>query len=647
MVRRVTAKVDVDAAGARAGAQDTEQSAGRIAGAFEGLKGKAAGFRDAVGGLGDKVSGLAREHLGPFGDAADKLGVDLENVSGALPVVGAAVAGVTAFIAGGVAKWQELTAEVKAYTAAAGLGAEEASRFNAVFKQFGVEAEDGVDVLKTLAEEAGDAPEKFAQYGVEIAKATDGTVDMAATLGNVADRFQAMRDPTERAAMGAALFGDAWVKIAPILERGGDELDQLLAGVKGSALVTDEGIRQAEDYQRSMAELSQQFESLQIAAAKQAIPALVDGMKDLAGALEALNGIEERFGAISAAMDGMSLAFNPLKAGWDRLHEGGAAWGEYFDTIENGRTRLENVTGAALSAARAQQDQAAAAEQQADKQRIANEEAREAAQRQKDLEKALDDATAAYQRSQQAITDSFNAELAYERQTTTTKDAVDRLTEASDALTTATETVGLESDDGRAAQGDYAAALDAAKGSVLGQAEAAVTLAGKQAEVHGTTLGAAEANTIYRSELEKARDATGDPNLAAYLDGLIGRMGSVEGAAWGASGALREVAAAARDAAIEAGATEIAGMGIVTPADRIAGARAGGGPVNAGSRYLVGERGPEILELGASGYVTPLDRIEQQAAGAGQPLVVQLVVDGRTLTEQTIPYHELDRRSRQ
>jgi phage-related minor tail protein len=39
---------------------------------------------------------------------------------------------------------------------------------------------------------------------------------------------------------------------------------------------------------------------------------------------------------------------------------------------------------------------------------------------------------------------------------------------------------------------------------------------------------------------------------------------------------------------------------------RFRGTRASGGPVTAGGTYLVGERGPELLTMGASsGYITP------------------------------------------
>jgi hypothetical protein len=45
--------------------------------------------------------------------------------------------------------------------------------------------------------------------------------------------------------------------------------------------------------------------------------------------------------------------------------------------------------------------------------------------------------------------------------------------------------------------------------------------------------------------------------------------------------------------------------GAQKPAQPVAGARAEGGPVSAGKRYLVGEKGPELFTPGASGSITP------------------------------------------
>jgi hypothetical protein len=59
--------------------------------------------------------------------------------------------------------------------------------------------------------------------------------------------------------------------------------------------------------------------------------------------------------------------------------------------------------------------------------------------------------------------------------------------------------------------------------------------------------------------------------------------------------------------------------------DRFGGARAAGGPVTAGTPYLVGEKGPEIVVPGQSGTVIPNHRIGGSGgAGVGSPMVVNI-----------------------
>jgi len=55
-------------------------------------------------------------------------------------------------------------------------------------------------------------------------------------------------------------------------------------------------------------------------------------------------------------------------------------------------------------------------------------------------------------------------------------------------------------------------------------------------------------------------------------------------------------------------------------ATEFAPARALGGQVTAGTTYLVGERGPELVTLGANGYVTPNDKLQ----GSNQTVVLQI-----------------------
>lgn len=73
------------------------------------------------------------------------------------------------------------------------------------------------------------------------------------------------------------------------------------------------------------------------------------------------------------------------------------------------------------------------------------------------------------------------------------------------------------------------------------------------------------------------------------------------------------------------------------------GGRASGGPVQAGTSYLVGERGPELVTMGAGGTVHNAAETERMMGGGTQ--VIQLVVDGKTLAEVVAPELAKDRRA--
>lgn len=648
MVRRVTAKVDVDAAGAREGANETERSAGRIAGVFDGLKGKASSFGDNFKAAGESVLSAAKDKLGPFGDALEKVGLDLEKLNPKAIVAGGGIAALVGFTAQGIQKFSALTKEVQTYTSAAGVSAEEGSRLNAVLKGIGLEAEDGADVLKTLAEVAGTDADKFKTYGVEIAKARDGTVDMTATLGNVAERFRQMRDPAERAAMGSELFGDSWVKVAPILSRGRDGLEDLLGSVSKSSIVTEDAIKANAEMGRKMAELRQGVDNLQIAVGKEALPEFVQDLQALVFVLDKVNAANDRVDFVGFTK-GVYDATNPLKGlvnVWQQWEDEKRGSLDISPQITAAGEAMLKAAGEAAPLAKAEEDVARAAQL--------------AKAAQEDNKKAADDLKASYE-AQKAAADQLHASTLTIAGSALAAESAERNLERSvadvdakhKALSDTLATTTADSDEAKKATEEYDSALLSAKQAADQHATAQVGLAEQTANAAGQTFTAEQASLVYRDALAKVRDQSTDPSLVDGLNALIGLVdANAATAGYAAQQADAAAAAYARLAAAASGALQTTSSGTIvgsadTNAERIAGARAGGGPVNAGSRYLVGEDGPEILELGASGYVTPLDRLEQQAAGAGRPLVVQLVVDGRTLTEQTIPYHELDRRSRQ
>lgn len=74
----------------------------------------------------------------------------------------------------------------------------------------------------------------------------------------------------------------------------------------------------------------------------------------------------------------------------------------------------------------------------------------------------------------------------------------------------------------------------------------------------------------------------------------------------------------------------------------LAGGRAGGGPVEAGSSYMVGERGPERIFMTGNGYVVPNEALRGSGAGGG--VSISISIDARGAVEGTA--EQIDRRLR-
>jgi hypothetical protein len=81
--------------------------------------------------------------------------------------------------------------------------------------------------------------------------------------------------------------------------------------------------------------------------------------------------------------------------------------------------------------------------------------------------------------------------------------------------------------------------------------------------------------------------------------------------------------------------------GIVSQGGKVGGKRASGGPVSAGRSYLVGERGPEIVTMGANGHVTP----NRELGGFGGDIVIPIDLAGDVQRVIRIANRDLKRRA--
>ncbi|MGE3292444.1 MAG: phage tail tape measure protein [Geminicoccaceae bacterium] len=498
--------------------------------------------------LGDGIGDMAKGQLGPLGDAADMAGINLEGLN---PKAMAAAGGL-GFLAktmlDGIEAWGQYTHEVEQYSYAAGVSTEEASRFASVFKQFGLEADDGIDALKTLGEEAGDAPEKFRQYNIEIARARDGGVDMTATLANVADRFRQIRDPAERAAMGAALFGDNWLRIAPILDRGSDGIAELLANVDESAIVTKEALREQREFEQSVRDLTLAWQQFSMSLGREALPRLTLLAKDLGVAAE---WVEKLTGGMFGLNDVMGI-FNPLAALYDTRIK---AANESQEAAARSMTDLaDKMASAAVVAGEAgakQRDLAVAEKEAADR-------ADEQRRRQEEMTRASKDAVTAIDEQRRKL-DELTAtifsmagtDLAVEQANIALGESMDRLVEKQTAVTDAVNQYGQDSPQATTAARDYEKAVIDTRGAADRLAKSQVEQAKQQAAAAGQTLTDAESVAIYRGSIESTRDATNDPTLKAGLDTMATKIGVTADEAARARDRLNEATEAAANLAAQ------------------------------------------------------------------------------------------------
>ncbi|HMO74578.1 MAG TPA: hypothetical protein PKD99_02250 [Sphingopyxis sp.] len=143
-----------------------------------------------------------------------------------------------------------LAKDMTSAASAIGVSTDELQRYRYVADQTGVAhsvLEDGLTKVNRKLGEAAEGSKAagalFARLGIDIRDANGALLDGAAALPMIADALMAIEAPAQRAAVGAALFGDKWPQIAPLLEKGAaginglkTEFDALGLSISGDTL---------------------------------------------------------------------------------------------------------------------------------------------------------------------------------------------------------------------------------------------------------------------------------------------------------------------------------------------------------------------------------------------------------------------------
>jgi hypothetical protein len=560
---------------AEKGLDSIGKKAEKTGGIFSSIGAKLSSFGDNVG---KDITGK----LGPAGGAIDDVAGGLLDMSGKAALAGGAVAGLGAFIAGGVGKLRELYDQTRDFNEVAGTTWEEGSRLIAVFDDLRVSSEEGASAMGKLTKTVGTSPEVLAKYGIEIVKAKDGTVDMAATLANVATAFQQTTDPAKRAALGSELFGKSWANMVPVLQKGGKELKSLIDGVDKSQVATEAGAKKQQELFEKTDNLNDAVAGLQRSLAENLVPALAAAAE---GATEAVNA----FGWLQDKVEELGPSF-------EESQEGSKWWKDMLPEIGKASDHVGISVGG--FAAKLQQAAQAARDAQTFLEPLAGPlvnvelRAKDAAKAFKDFEKNTKDLLQAQEEMRLALLATEDSTLGLEQAEIKAGDASFELSEKTRETSEAVKAHGENSDQAKIAVEEHRRAVADAQGAMNGAAAAAQQLAMDQAAAANSSLTAGQQVKVYRDELIKLRAGVTDPALAAAMDAQIERLRAVAERAEDAASQVRGYNAALRDqAGIENNfVSRDATGGAVTR-------RATGGPVWPGRTYMVGENGPELLNL--------------------------------------------------
>lgn len=188
--------------------------------------------------------------------------------------MGTAVVAAGKYAADAINDYANLGEQVGNFAQASGLSAEAASRWLEVSGDLGVEIGSLESTLGKLSKNVD--PEKFDKLGVSIARTADGSVDLNQTFLNVIDRLRAIKDPAERARVGAQLLGKSWQSVAPLISRSADEIKSQLEDVASVKVFDNEKIKKSQDYKKAMADFGDAVNEVSLRLGEELLPVVTD-----------------------------------------------------------------------------------------------------------------------------------------------------------------------------------------------------------------------------------------------------------------------------------------------------------------------------------------------------------------------------------
>jgi hypothetical protein len=535
--------------------------------------------------------------------------------AGALAVTGGA-----ALVAFGVKAVGAFTDTAKAavdLSKATGLSTEEASRWIAVGDDYQVTAEQLTSGLGRIGKTLNDT--KWAEYGIATRDAGGNARATNDILVDTLTMLSGVTNETDRARIGNDLFGKGYANLAPLIGHTADQYKEMLGAVEDGQVVTDKEAEKAERFRLAQDALSDALQEVTLRVGE-----MVAEMAPAIEAASALFGGLTKLGDIKLPGTEMTLwtgSIGGATEAWDGL-SGKIETGFKEDTIIDARNTMAEFAAETKEAEAASQDAAGGLEAYAKVMAGLADEIREAIRVQEEFYNAQRAATDANFAARQATDEVTKSILEYDQKV---KDANGDLFKLHD----------IQED-------TRAAALD--------MADANVKVAEETAKMTGETLTAGDKQRIFlQSMIDSAAFMNGEQRLAIvdYISTLSGippevvseiladpNQGSVDKAnqimddtaAPGGEKRIADIEVHADTSQAETDIDDLDGRTVTVYAHvkptgasaSVIGARGGfaeGGRVGRTGAYVVGEEGPEIVNLRAGDYVTPNDAIPRGKSG--------------------------------
>lgn len=497
-----------------------------------------------------------RTAIGEADGAAGKMraGFDVAKesiVANAANIAMAAGSALVAFGVKSVKAFQDTALAAGKFSDATGLAVDEASRFIEVAGDIGIEAGTVESALGKMNKTLGGSPELFAELGVEIAKTGTGATDVNGTFLNVVDRLNAIKDPAEKAAVATKLLGKGWQGMAELIGQGSASLKASLAGVADAQVIDEAELAKAKEFRERMDELNDRLQAVMMTVGESLVPVLSD-MADKVSL------VTDKAGELSAALEDVT--------GTDL-----AGWAETLtspvDVATSAMDLFTDAIGSNVSATDG-------------------------------LDYAWDYFTGNLKDSTVTIDAGTDAAARMAAM------YAERLVPSADAVATSIGHVDRSAqdftDEARRAE-EATRALDETYKTFLGSLDQ-----------QDAWDGFFEKMYVYHSETGRSAQETRD-----YTRDIAEMVMALENVPPETKAKMIATLDEGNIAAIESRLNQMARNRVVSISSQLVGSglrnemegRAMGGPVTAGTPYIVGERGPEIVVPGRSGTVIPNNRI--------------------------------------